>query len=108
MVAPPSASSYVLKSEDYYRNFKQSIKSKLTLVSYDQRLKAFMKYKGILASDYAVLIEGKDVREIEADIIDFIVSLKDRHYSLESQKSYLNALIHFYSINDVMVRRKKA
>ena len=66
-----------------------------------------MKYKGILAQGYASLIEDKDPKQIEADIIDFIVFLKQRHYTLGSQKAYLNALMHFYSINDVSVRRKK-
>lgn len=82
---------------------------------------AFMKYKGIfvrrekdeknkkrfLTGDFASLIEDKDTRTIESDIIDFLISLKEKHYSLSSQEVYLSALIHFYSINDVMVRRKK-
>jgi integrase len=98
---------YVLKSEDYYRNFKQSIKSKYTLESYNEKLRAFMKYNGIPTTDFASLIEGKDIKEIELDIIRFIDSLKQRHYTLGSQKVYLNALIHFFSINDVILNRKK-
>lgn len=55
-------STYVLKpkSEDYYRNFKQSIKSKDTFVTYDHKLKAYMKYRGF--TEYSQLIEGKDAR----------------------------------------------
>jgi integrase len=100
-------STYVLKSEDYYRNFNESIKTKDTLESYNSRLKAFMKYKGISLGDFASLIEGKHTREIEADIRDFIKSLKDRHYAFASQKTYLAALCHFYSFNDVVLNRKK-
>src|SRR5919197_1106240 len=96
-----------LKSEDYYRNFKESIKAKETFDSYDRKLKAFMKYKGILEHNYANLIEEKDTRQIEADVIDFVISLKKKHYSLASQQAYLSALIHFYTINDVVIRRKK-
>jgi hypothetical protein len=99
--------AYVLKSEDYYRNFKQSIRSKDTFLTYDHRLKAFMKYRRIAEGQYSQLIEGKDVKQIEAEIIDFIVFLKERHYSLGSQKGYLNALIHFYSYNDIVISRKK-
>jgi hypothetical protein len=66
-----------------------------------------MKYKGITADNFADLIEDKDTRQIEADIIDFMISLNKRCYTLNSQQCYLNALIHFYSINDVIVRRKK-
>jgi integrase len=98
---------YVLKSEDYYRNFKQSIKSKDTLESYDNKLKAFMRFKGVHEAGFDLLITNKDVREIEADVIDFIIHLKEQHYILGSQKAYLSALMHFYSINDVEVRRKK-
>jgi integrase len=103
----PYSSYYVLKSEDYYRNFKQSIKSKDTFVTYDHRLKAFMKYRGLGEGQYSQLIEGKDIKVIEAEIIDFIIFLKERNYSLGSQKAYLNALNHFYSINDLMIRRNK-
>jgi site-specific recombinase XerD len=66
-----------------------------------------MKYKGISLGDFASLIEGKHTREIEADIRDFIKSLKDRHYAFASQKTYLAALCHFYSFNDVVLNRKK-
>jgi hypothetical protein len=97
----------MLKSEDHYRNFKQSIKSKDLFLSYDGKLKAFMKHRGFNENQYSQLIEGKDIRQIEADIIDFIIFLKERHYSLASQKAYLSALIDFFSINDLMIRRKK-
>jgi integrase len=66
-----------------------------------------MQYYNIAKQDFASLIEGKDSREIEKDIINFIIFLKNKHYSLASQKVYLAALIHFYSINDINVRRKK-
>ncbi|MFL6398368.1 MAG: hypothetical protein ACJ72J_02155 [Nitrososphaeraceae archaeon] len=102
-----SSSSYVLRPEDYSRNFKQSIKSKDTFNSYNQMLKVFMRYKGTDKNKFDELIEGKDIRIIEADIIDFIISLKEKHCSLHSQQVYLSALIHFYSINDVIVRQKK-
>jgi hypothetical protein len=79
------ASSYILTPEDYYRNFKQASKAKETFNSYDQKLKTFMKYKGVSPTDFASLIQDKDTRQIEADIIDFIISLKEKHYSIRSQ-----------------------
>jgi integrase len=113
----PIPPAYVLKSEDYYRNFKQSIKSKDTFVTYDYKLKDYMKYKRIPQGEHSQLViqqgdraEGyryKDIRQIEADIVDFVIFLKERHYSLSSQKTYLNALIHFYNINDITPNRKK-
>jgi hypothetical protein len=66
-----------------------------------------MKYRGIADGQYFQLIEDKDTRTIEDDIIDFIISLKERNYSLASQKACLSALIHFYSINNLVLNRKK-
>jgi hypothetical protein len=66
-----------------------------------------MKYKGITPREYSQLIDDKDLKIIEADVIDFIVFLKENHYTSSYQKSYFNQLMHFYSINDVALRRKK-
>ncbi|MFL6469228.1 MAG: hypothetical protein ACJ71H_00085, partial [Nitrososphaeraceae archaeon] len=63
-----SSSSYVLRPEDYSRNFKQSIKSKDTFNSYNQMLKVFMRYRGIDKNNFDKLIEG---------INDVIVRLKE-------------------------------
>ncbi len=65
-----------------------------------------MKYKGY--TEYSQLVDpNKDVRIIESDIIDFIVYLKEKHYRYESRCAYLNAICHFYNVNDVVVIRKK-
>jgi hypothetical protein len=47
-----------------------------------------MKYRRVLPHDFASLIEEKYTRQIEADVIDFIISLKEKHYSLASQQAY--------------------
>jgi integrase len=66
-----------------------------------------MKYRGY--TEYSQLVDpNKDVRLIESDIIDFIVYLKEKHYRYESRCAYLNAICHFYNVNDeVAIRRKK-
>jgi hypothetical protein len=94
------------KSEDYYRRFKEAIKSKDTFLSYSYQLKVYMKYRRIADGEYSQLIEGKDARTIEDDLIDFIIFLKERCYSLLLRK-HTSALIHFYSINDLVLNRKK-
>ena len=66
-----------------------------------------MRFKGLKIDDFASIIKGKSVKEIEADNIDFIISIKERHYSLPSHKMYLGALSHFYSIDDITLNRKK-
>ena len=99
------------KSEIYYRWFKQSIKSKETFVTYDHRLKSYMRYRNY--TEFSQLIgsgqgnKDKDVKEIEDEITDFIIFLKERNYSLASQKGYLHALNHFYDVNDITIRRRK-
>ncbi|MFL6404867.1 MAG: hypothetical protein ACJ71M_15470 [Nitrososphaeraceae archaeon] len=44
------------KSEIYYRRFRQSIKSKETFLTYDHRLKAYMKYRHL--TGFSQLIDG--------------------------------------------------
>jgi hypothetical protein len=39
-----------------------------SVVTYDHRLKAFMKYRGLGEGQYSQLIEGKDIKVIEAEI----------------------------------------
>jgi hypothetical protein len=56
-----SATAASFEIEDYYQNFKQSIKSKDNFLAYDHRLKTYMKYKQILpdSSDvYLDILEG--------------------------------------------------
>jgi hypothetical protein len=89
----------------YYRNFKQSNKAKNTFNSYDPKLKGFMKYNGISLEDFSSLIEEKNIRQIEADVIDFIKLLKESIIPYLLRR--LSALVHFFSINDVIIRRKK-
>jgi hypothetical protein len=50
-----------------------------------------MQFKGLSFEkrEFSHLIEDKGIKTIEGDIIDFIVSLKDRHYTLNSQKDIL-------------------
>jgi integrase len=68
-----------------------------------------MQFRGLSFEkrEFSHLIEDKGIKAIEGDIIDFIVSLKDRHYTLNSQKTYLSALLHFYNYNDIVPNRKK-
>ncbi|MFL6319380.1 MAG: hypothetical protein ACJ72Q_02815 [Nitrososphaeraceae archaeon] len=84
-----SSTKYVLKSEDYYRNFKESIKSKDTVITYDHKLKIYMKHMGFGEGQYSQLIDGKGIKEIEVDLAGFVISLKKRNYSLASQKHIL-------------------
>jgi hypothetical protein len=67
MISSSSSShnpTYVLKPEDYYRNFKQSIKSRHTFVTYDHKLKDYMKYKRIPQGEHSKLIIEEEEEEV--------------------------------------------
>ena len=49
-----SPSKYALKSEEYYQNFKESIKAKDTFLTYDHKLKVYMKYMGVDNDQYSL------------------------------------------------------
>lgn len=54
------------------------------------------------------LLNNKDPKVIESDIIRYIVWLKnDQKLSGVSVSQYITAIIHFYSMNDITLNRKK-
>jgi hypothetical protein len=73
MVVASSPHPSYIRPEDYYRNFKESIND-----SYNNKLKAFMRFKGVAEGQFSKLVEAKDTRQNEADITDFIISLKEK------------------------------
>jgi hypothetical protein len=40
-----------------------------------------MRFKGVAEGQFSKLVEAKDTRQNEADITDFIISLKEKYYS---------------------------
>jgi len=117
------SSKYIIKPGDYYRNFVRSLSPK-TLESYDYKLRRYMQFLGISPSpspstspssdkprrktkpssynvpdyaeeDYAKIIEGKSVEQIEDEIRNFIEWQKDQHYAASSQSHYLCAISKF-------------
>jgi integrase len=55
--------------------------------------------------DYAKLIEGKSVNQIEDEISKFIDWQKEHHYARQSQTHYLSAISKFYSRNRVTLNK---
>jgi integrase len=91
-----------------YRNFVLSLRSKDTRKSYSFYFLKFLKYNPKYASltlDEILKIEPK---ELETDIIETIVKMKEEEYLSSSSTNLLMAsLIRFFSINDVLLNRKK-
>lgn len=90
-------------SNQYYRNFIDSCRSEATKRHYRESLGYFMNYMNIEDEDYSRLIDGKDIKIIQADIIDWITHMKDTvGLSPASINLYVAAVKHFYTMNDVM------
>jgi integrase len=98
-------------SNQYYRNFINSCKSEATKLDYRRALSYFMKYLNIEIDDddcYAKLIDGRDTKIIQADIIDWITHMKDIDLlSPASINLYVAAVRHFYEMNDITLNNRR-
>jgi integrase len=96
-------------SNQYYRNFINSCKSEATKNDYRNCLGYFMDYLQLVPlQDYDKLIEGRDVKIIQADIIDWITHLKDiEKKSPATINIYVAAVKHFYAMNDITLNNRR-
>jgi integrase len=93
-------------SGNAYDNFVNTIKSEVTLECYNNAIKRFMLYLNITDVNN-LLILGKDQLEIQQKIINYILYLKkDKGLSAVSIVQYIAGIIHFYSMNDIVLNRK--
>ncbi len=53
------------------------------------------------------LLDIVDPKEIESQIINFIITKKEQGKSLQAIKNYISPLVSFYRINDVMINSEK-
>jgi hypothetical protein len=87
------------------RLFLNSIKSEATRTAYVIFLKKCLEfYKLRNLSD---LLYTTDHKQIESQIINFIITMKEQGKSLQAIKNYISPLVSFYRINDVMINSKK-
>jgi hypothetical protein len=81
-----------------YLKFVNSIKSKVTKMDYTYRLKYFINFLNV--KSYSELVENKDKKTIENDIINYLIYLrKDRGLSYSSASQYLEPIKKFYYVN---------
>lgn len=85
----------------YESNFLNSIRTDATRKAYKFY---FKKYREFVKGD---LIDNTDIKIIESQIIDFLVSLRNRGLTYSSVKSHFCAIAHFYIMNDVVLIRNK-
>jgi site-specific recombinase XerD len=87
------------KEEDVYSNFITSIKSAVTKKIYQYNLRLFMEFCNI--NKFEELIGRQN------QIIPYLMSLREKKLSYNSISTRLNAIYHFYDMNDVSLNKKK-
>ena len=85
------------QKEDVYSNFVNSIKSDVTKKVYEYNLRLFMEFCGIN--------KFQDLIGRQNQIITYLMSLREKKLSYNSISTRLNAIYHFYDMNDVFLNK---
>jgi len=93
----------LVQQEDVYLNFVDSIKSDVTRKVYEYNLRLFMDFCGV--DKFEDLIEI--IQQPQNQIIAYLMSLREKKLSWNSISTRLNAIYHFYDMNDVTLNKKK-
>jgi site-specific recombinase XerD len=80
-------------------NFINSIKSDITKKIYEYDLKLFMEFCGVE--------KFEDLIGQQNQIITYLMSLREKKLSYNSISTRLNAIYHFYDMNDISLNKKK-
>jgi site-specific recombinase XerC len=89
----------LVQQEDVYLNFINSIKSDITRKIYEYNLRLFMEFCGINKFE-AFYRATKSHNTI-------LMSLRERKLAYNSISTRLNAIYHFYDMNDIFLNKKK-
>jgi hypothetical protein len=92
-----------------YRNFINAIKTSATQKSYSFFLQKYMQFYNITNVD-DLLVDKHNLVTIEENIINWIVAMRrDPNFTVtySTRRTYLAAILFFYDINDVILRKKK-
>ena len=95
------------KNHPSYTLFISSLKSEYTQIKYDGCLQRYLKHscnKDIISlSD----ILSKEPKIIENEIIQQLIEMKKNNFSYSTMSVHIASLYHFFSINDIVLNRKK-
>ena len=89
----------LVQQEDVYSNFINSIKSDVTKKIYGYNLRTFMEYCGVKKYEDLIGQQNK--------IIEYLMYLREKKLSYNSICTKLNAIYHFYDMNDISLNKKK-
>ena len=88
-----------------YQNFVNAIRSPATKTVYMNSLKRYMNFIRITKVDS--LLETNSPKVIEAQLIDYIMSLRKDGVSYSTIKYLVAPIFTFYQLNDVLLNKKK-
>ena len=91
-----------LEESQEYRYFIDSLPNAQTRKGYDFHLKKYCKY---IKKD--ILQNQEKPRLIEADVIQYLVSLRQGKLSYGYTSAAASAISHFYTMNDILLNKKK-
>ena len=87
--------------EEIYFNFINSIKSEVTKRIYEKHVNEFMKYYNVNKLSDLLTMNAQKV------IVKYVMSMREKGLAYNSVSLSLNAIYHFYEMNDVVLHKKK-
>ncbi len=93
------------KESTSFLNFVNAIRSPATKTVYINSLKRYMNF--IRISEVDSLLEINNPKFIEAQLIDYIMSLRQDGISYSTIKYLVAPIFTFYHLNDVLLNKKK-
>ena len=105
IISSNSSSDNNSSNSKAYFNFVNSIKSPASRKTYEFSIKKYMQYYNLQVID-DLLADKNTPTVIEDQIIAWLVSLRDT-ITYNTRHTYLAAILTFYEINDIPIRRKR-
>jgi integrase len=103
----PQSSSFSLSLQgNSYHNFINAIKSPATKLVYHNSLKRYLSFKKLTNVD-DLLLHASNPRLIEAQIIDYIMTLRKDGVAYTTIQFFTAPLLTYYSLNDVVLNKRK-
>jgi integrase len=92
------------RQSQQYRYFLDSLASEATKRTYSLNLRQYCRHLNV---DDCIKLLGSQPSLIEAQVINYLGDLKKKGLSYSRLNSMLSAILHFYTMNDVSLNRKK-
>jgi integrase len=103
----PQSSSFSLSLQgNSYHNFINAIKSPATKLVYHNSLKRYLSFKKLTNVD-DLLLHASNPRLIEAQIIEYIMTLRKDGVAFTTIQFFIAPILTFYSLNDVVLNKRK-